>query len=73
MSEVYKGTEIAISTAKNQEKNWSARAEYAIPGEGNVRVEATEAKYATEEEARQAALRSAIESIDRMRASLGKR
>ena len=71
MSEVYKGTEIVISVTRTGEKNWTSRAEYAVPGKAGVRLE-PEATYATEEEARRAALQAAIESIDRARVSRGK-
>lgn len=72
MSEVYKGTQIAISTTQTGEKNWTSRAEYAVPGNRSVQLEPAEATYPTEEEARQAALQAAIESIDRRRVSKGK-
>lgn len=72
MIEVYKGTQIAISTKQIQEKTWTSRAEYAVPGHGSVHLELAEATYATEEEARQAALQAAIESIDRRRVLKGK-
>ena len=72
MFEVYKGTQIAISTTQAGEKNWTARAEYAVPGEGSIQLEPAPAMYATEEEARQAVLQAAIESIDRRRVSKGK-
>jgi hypothetical protein len=71
MSEVYKGTEIVISVARTGENNWTSRAEYEVPGKASVRVE-PEATYTTEEEARRAALQTAIESIDRGRVSRGK-
>jgi hypothetical protein len=71
MSEVYKGTEIVISVTRTGENNWTSRAEYAVPGKAGVRLE-PEATYATEEEARRAALQAAIESIDRGRVSRGK-
>jgi len=73
VAEVYKGTEIAISTAQTAEQGWTAHAEYAVPGQTTVRLEAPEAAYATEQQARQAALQAAVESIDRMRAATGKR
>jgi hypothetical protein len=71
MSEVYKGTEVVISVTRIGENNWTSRAEYAVPGKAGVRLE-PEATYATEEEARRAALQAAIESIDRGRVSRGK-
>jgi hypothetical protein len=73
MAEVYKGIQIAISTTQSTHKRWTARAEYAFPGKESVRLEALEATYDTEEEAHRAALRAAIESIDKMRAATGKR
>jgi hypothetical protein len=72
VTEVYKGTQIVISTIQTAEKGWTARAEYAVPGEDSVQME-TPATYATEEEARRAALQAAVESIDRIRAAKGKR
>jgi len=73
MAEVYKGIPIAISTAQNAQKRWTARAQYALPGQESVGLEAPEASYVTEEEAHRAALQAAVASIDRMRTSTGKR
>jgi hypothetical protein len=72
MFEVYKGTQVVISTTQVGEKNWTSRAEYAVPGERVVRLEPADATYSTEEDARQAALEAAVESIDRRRVSTGK-
>ncbi len=72
MAEVYKGTEIAISTTQTSDQSWTAQAEYPVPGKQHVRVEAPQMTYLTEAEARQAALRAAVESIDRMRVTTGK-
>ena len=73
MAEVYKGVEIHISTTQNAQNRWTARAEYASPGQESPSLEAPEAAYDTEDEAHNAALQAAIESIDRMRAATGKR
>jgi hypothetical protein len=69
--EVYKGTQIVVSTTKIGEKNWSSNAEYSVPGERAVHLESPDS-YAIEEDARQAALQAAIENIDRTRVSRGK-
>ena len=72
MAEVYKGTEIAISTSQTPDQGWSSQAEYRVPGKQGVRVEPPQLTYATEAEAREAVLRAAVESIDRMRVTSGK-
>jgi hypothetical protein len=72
MAEVYRGTEIAISTTQTPGQSWTARAEYRAADMQSVRVEAPQMTYATEAEARQAALQAAVESIDRMRVTTGK-
>ncbi len=72
MAEVYKGTEIAISTTQTSDHGWISQAEYQVPGKQSVRVKPTQLTYTTEAEAHQAALRAAVESIDRMRVTSGK-
>jgi hypothetical protein len=72
MVEVYKGTSITISTSQTEKKNWTSRAEYQIPGQPGVELQSPEAEYATEDDARRAALQAAVESLDRMRVSKGK-
>ena len=72
MAEVYKGMDIAISTAQTPDQGWISQAEYRVPGKQVVRVETPQMTYATEAEARQAVLRAAVESIDRMRVTSGK-
>jgi hypothetical protein len=72
MAEVYKGMEIAISTTQTSDQGWISQAEYQVPGKQGVRVEPPQLTYATEAEAHQAALRAAVESIDRMRVNSGK-
>lgn len=72
MIEVYRGTQITITTAQSGEKRWTSRAEFSVPGQGNIQVEPADATYPSEEEARQAALQAAVESIDRSRVSAGK-
>jgi hypothetical protein len=72
MVEVYKGTPITISTSQTEKKTWTSRAEYQIPGQADVQLEPPAAEYATEDDARQAALQAAVESLDRMRVTKGK-
>ena len=72
VAEVYKGTEIAISTIQTPDQGWTARAEYQVSAKQSVKVEAPQRNYATEAEARQAALQAAVESIDRRRITTGK-
>jgi hypothetical protein len=69
--ETYKGTQIAISTTSAGDKNWTAQAEYEGPDKRKIHLE-PEVTYATEEEARQAVLRAAVESIDKLRVGKGK-
>ena len=71
-SEVYKGTQIAITTNPTEAKDWTSRAEFSVPGQGVVIVAPAEISYPSEEEAAQAVLRAAVESIDRSRVSKGK-
>ncbi|MGC2403829.1 MAG: hypothetical protein WA510_28810 [Acidobacteriaceae bacterium] len=73
MTEVYRGTAIAITTTPAPGRGWTARAEYQTPDTQSVRVEAPQTTYATEPEARQAALQAAVETIDRQRIATGKK
>jgi hypothetical protein len=72
VAEVYKGTEIVISTIQTPDRSWTARAEYQVSDKQSVKVEAPQRNYATEAEARQAALQAAVEGIDRTRVTTGK-
>jgi hypothetical protein len=67
----YKGIDIRISTSQAGAA-WSAHAVYARQGGDEVHVEPPEEAYASEDEARRAALQAAAESIDRARAHIGK-
>jgi len=71
-AEVYKGTEITIVTIRRGEGEWTSRATYAIAGRDPVQLELAHQSYASESEARQAALQAAVENIDRARSSIGK-
>jgi hypothetical protein len=70
-SETYKGTVITIATTRDRD-GWTSDAIYSLLGEGEVRLKPTERGYASEDEARRAALQAAVENIDRARSSIGK-
>jgi len=71
-SETYKGVAIAIKTTRRKPGEWTSEARFSFPGHDEVRVDAPETPYASEEAASRAALQTAIESIDRMRITKGK-
>jgi hypothetical protein len=66
-SETYKGVEITIQADPKADGSWTSEAHF--PG---GQVKAPEPTYPSEEDARQAALQSAVEAIDRSRVSTGK-
>ena len=70
-SDTYKGTAITIATTRRGEL-WMSHAVYTLAGQSEVRVQPAERGYASEDEARHAALQAAVESIDRARSSIGK-
>ena len=69
--ETYRGIPIAIATALRDGK-WTSNAVYTGEGHNEARIEPPEKGYATEDEAHQAALQAAVESIDRGRSFIGK-
>jgi hypothetical protein len=71
-SETYKGVEIAVVTTRGSQGEWTSFARFSFPGHDEIRVDAEGPPYASEEEASQAALQTAIENIDRMRITKGK-
>ena len=71
-SETYKGTRITITTNPSGANAWTSRAEFALPGKDAVSLDDAGVTYPSEEDARQAALRAAVEAIDRSRVSVGK-
>ena len=71
MTETYKGIAISIAT-KPQGGRWTASAVCLLSPGHEIRAEPPEPDYATEDEARQAALQAAVESIDRARSRIGK-
>jgi hypothetical protein len=69
--ETYKGTQITVVTARRGHA-WTSHASYKLSGQDEVRLNPAERDYASEDEARRAALQSAVENIDRDRSSIGK-
>jgi hypothetical protein len=71
-SEWYKGTKVSITTNSSGTNAWTSRAEFALPGQDPVALENAVVTYSSEQDAIAAALRAAVEAIDRSRVSTGK-
>jgi hypothetical protein len=70
--EKYKGINIEIRTFSKSNGQWTARAEFRIPGNVTADTNSEVSEWPSEQEARQAALQAAIEKIDRSRIAIGK-
>jgi hypothetical protein len=70
--EKYKGIDIEIKATHQRSGLWTARAEFTMPGTERTGTNPEDSARPSEEEARQVALQTAIENIDRARISTGK-
>lgn len=71
--EIYHGQRIIVTTLKDAEGTWKAKAELLSPQQRRIPVEGgQEEDYPSEEEAIRAVLSTATSAIDRTRISKGK-
>jgi hypothetical protein len=70
--ETYQGQQIIVSTAQGATGAWTSVAEFVVAGQTVSLAGGPEEAYASEEEARRAALSVAAAEIDRTRATRGK-
>ncbi len=76
--ETYKGHLITVTTARASDGGWTASARIVVSGDKTATVEPDPTdnpggrSFRSEEDAKAAALRAAVEAIDRSRVSIGK-